>query len=387
MPRVSLLFTVAVICAGVPALAQHPASSPLDVIYVTGDFNVLQAYDVDSKTGIPTAVGSPVFISENGSYVIPSPDDHFVYILAWDKANHEHLRVFATDENGALQQPPVQDLNIKNVEYFEIDPNGKFAYAVEETDNNQGETVATIWEASVDSETGLISDLSRAVGPSAPNGPCGTGWSVTGVLRFDGFNMDGSKFYYDWYCVTHDSISAGYFARDVDLETGMLGPKTAVHEWSENGNADAVWFTPRVLIDYDPNDYLGDSEVTVYPPSGGSKPLISCDGEMLKACASGWGAIADPAGVFMFLQTADADAVVAVIDLANSRLVSTGNHIPRMVEQISPDRTLLYTYAFEKRNPYYVTIYVFDSNTGAVQAGGTIKVPGQSYSLVSAVRK
>ena len=89
----------------------------------------------------------------------------------------------------------------------------------------------------------------------------------------------------------------------------------------------------------------------------------------------------------MFLQNADADAVVAVIDLANSRLVSTGNHIPRMVEQISPDRTLLYTYAFEKRNPYYVTIYVFDPNTGAVQAGGTIKVPGQSYSLVSAVRK
>ena len=247
--------------------------------------------------------------------------------------------------------------------------------------------MATIWEASVDPGTGVMSNLSRIVGPSAPNGPCGTGWSVSGVLRFDGFNMDGSKFYYEWYCVTHDSISAGYFARDVDLETGMLGPKTAVHEWSEDGNADAVWFTPRALIDYDPNDYLGNSEVTVYPPSGGSKPLISCDAEMLKACASGWGAIADPAGVFMFLQIADADDVIAVIDLATNRLVSTGNHIPKMVEQISPDRTLLYTYAFEKRNPCYLTIYVFDPNTGAAQTGGTIKVPGQSYSLVSAVRK
>lgn len=107
---------------------------------------------------------------------------------------------------------------------------------------------------------------------------------------------------------------------------------------------------------------------------------------MLKACASGWGT-ADPAGVFMFLQTAPADAVVAVIDLATSQLVSTGNHIPKMIDQLSPDRVLLYTYAFEKRNPYYLTIYVFDPDSGAAKVGGTIKVPGQSYSLVSAVRK
>ncbi len=387
MPRVSLLLALAVISAGIPALAQHPASSPLDVAYVAADFNVLQAYDVDSKTGIPTAVGPTVVLAENGSYVIPGPDDHFVYVLSWDKADHEQLRVFATDDDGALQQPPVQVLNVKNIEYFEIDPNGKFAYTVEETYNNQGETVATIWEASVDAETGVMSNLSRVVEPSEPNGPCGTAWSEGGYLRFDGFNTDGSKFYYDWFCTTRDSDSAIYYARDVDVETGMLGPKTAVHVWSASNSVDGVWFTPRALIDLaDPAGVMGDAQVTVFPPSGGSKPLISCDEEMLKACASGWGT-ADPAGVFMFLQAADADAVVAAIDLANNRLVSTGNHIPKMVYQLSPDRILLYTYAFEKRNPYYLTIYVFDPNTGAVQVGGTIKVPGQSYSLVSAVRK
>lgn len=387
MPRVSLLLTLAAMSVGVPALAQHSTQSPLDVAYVSADFNVLQAYDVDPKTGIPNAVGSPVVIAENGSYVIPSPDDHFVYILAWDKANHEHLSVFATDETGALQQPPVQVLDASNIEYFEIDPNGKFAYAAEENYNNQGETVATIWEAAVNSDTGLLGNLSRVVGPSAPNGPCGTAWSENGYLRFDGFNSDGSKFYYDWFCTAHGSTSAIYFARDVDLDNGMLGPKTAVHGWSEDDSADGVWFTPRALIDLaDPAGVVGDGAVSVYPPSGGSKPLISCDEAMLKACASGWGT-ADPAGVFMFLQTADADAVVAVIDLATNRLVSTGNHIPKMVYQLSPDRILLYTYAFEKRNPYYVTIYVFDPNTGAAQAGGTIEVPGQSYSLVSTVRK
>lgn len=74
--------------------------------------------------------------------------------------------------------------------------------------------VATIWEAPVDSEIGLIGNLSRVVGPSAPNGPCGTGWSVIGFVGFDGFNTDGSKLYYDWYCTTHDSISATYFNRD-----------------------------------------------------------------------------------------------------------------------------------------------------------------------------
>ncbi len=383
MPRVSLLLTLAVICLVIPALAQRTTSSPVDVAYVAADFNVLQAFDVDPNTGIPTAVGAAITLSENGSYVIPSPDDHFVYVISWDKANHEQLRAYATEEDGSHQQPPVQVLNVSNVESFEIDPNGKFAYAAEETYNDQGETVATIWEAAVDPDTGLLGNLSRVVAPSAPNGPCGTAWSENGYLGFDGFNTDGSKFYYGWFCNARDSISAFYFARDVDLETGMLGPKTAVR----GAGVGAVWFTPRALIDLDdPAGVVGDAVVTVYPPSGGSKPLISCAEEMLKACASGWG-IADPAGVFMFLQAAPADAVVAVIDLAARRLVSTGTHIPRMVQQISPDRLLLYTYASDNRNPYYVTIYVFDPSTGAVQVGGTIKVPGQSYSLVSAVRK
>ena len=387
MPRVYCLLSLAVIFSAAPAVAQRTTSSPLDVLYVLGDFSQLQAYDVDPKTGIPTAVGPAVTVSTDASRVIPSPDGHFVYVLAADMANNEQLRVFATDEYGALQQPPVQVLNIKNIDSFEIAPNGKFAYAIDGTENNQGETVITIWEALINPASGLIGNFSRVVAPSAPNGPCGTGWSVTGSLQLDGFNTDGSKIYYDWYCVTHDSISAGYFARDVDLETGMLGPKRKVFEWSEDGNADAVWFTPRALIDYDPNDFLGDAEVTVYPPSRGSKPLISCDGEMLKACASGYGAIADPAGVFMFLQAAPDDALVAVIDLATNRLVSTGNHIPQMVQQVSPDRILLYTYDSYERNPYYLKIYVFDPNTGAVQAGGSIEVPFQSYSLVSTVRK
>lgn len=383
MPRVSFFLTLAVIAAASPALAQHPTSIPLDVVYVIEDFNQLQAYDVDAKTGIPTAAGTAITISDEGSYVIPSPDDHFVYILAWDTANNVQLRVFSTDEDGALQQPPVQVMNASDVEYFEIDPNGKFAYAVKETDNDQEETVATIWEAPVDPETGLVGDLTRVTGPSAPNGPCGTGWSVNGTLRFDGFNSSGSKFYYDWYCTTHDSTSAGYFARDVDAETGMLGPKKEVFQWGEDDSADEVWFTPRGLIDYaDPAGVIGAGSVTVYPPSGGSKPLISCYATMLKACSSGWGAVVDPAGVFMFLQAAPDDAIVAVIDLAGRRLVSTGNHIPQMLQKISPDRILLYA-----SSPGFVMIYVFDPSTGGVQAGGTIQVPFQSYSLVPAIRK
>ena len=387
MPRVSFLLALVVLFAHFSALAQHSTPSPVDVVYVTRDFNDLQTYDVDPKTGIPTAVGPAVVISSNGSYVIPSTDGHFVYILAWDSTNHEQLRVFATDDNGALQQPPVQALDVSHVLYFEIDPNGKFAYLVEETYNDQEQTVANILEASVDPETGLLGSLAKVVGPSMPNGPCGTSWSVGATMSLDGFNTDGSKFYDEWYCTTHDSISAAYSARDVNMDTGMLGPKTAIFEWSEDDNADTVWFTPRALIDYDPNDYGGDAFVTIYPPSGGSKPLISCDGEMLKACASGYGAIADPAGVFMFLQAAPDDAVVTVIDLTTRRLVDTGVHIPQFIQQISPDRILLYTYFAGNRYPYHLTIYVFDPNTGAVQPGGTIEVPGESYSLVSAVRK
>jgi hypothetical protein len=394
MPRVCFHLALVVLSAHIPALAQHATPSPLDVAYVTRVFyepqayDELQAYNVDPKTGIPTAVGPALIIAENGVSVIPSPNGHFVYILAWYNHNHEQLRVFATGDDGALQQPPVQVLSVNNVQYFQIDPNGKFAYAVTEGYNDQEQTVATILEASVDQGTGLLGNLAKVVGPSMPNGPCGTEWSATGFLRFDGFNTDGSKFYYDWFCTTHDSLSATYFARNVDVSTGMLGPKTTVLKWAEDDSVDGVWFTPRALIDYaDPAGVVGDSAVTVFPPSGGLKPLISCGQQMLELCASNWGAIADPAGVFMFLQATPYDAIVTAIDLATNQLVPTGVRIPRFVEQISPDRTLLYTYASDYRNPYFLTIYVFDPNTGAVQPGGTIEVPGESYSLVSAVRK
>ena len=394
MPRVSFLLALIVLSAHISALAQHSTPGPVDVAYVTRTFyepqayDELQAYDVDPKTGIPTAVGPAFVIAEEGASVIPSPDGHFVYILAWYNNNHEQLRAFATNEDGALQQPPVQILNVTNIQYFQIDPNGKFAYAVEETYNDQQQTVATILEASVDSVTGLLGNLTKVVGPSMLNGPCGTAWSETGYLRFDGFNADGSKFYYDWFCTTHDSLSATYFSRDVDVNTGMLGPKTTVLKWAEDDSADGVWFTPRALIHYaDPAGVVGDSAVTVFPPSGGLKPLINCGQQMLEACASNWGAMADPAGVFMFLQATPYDAVVTAIDLATNQLVPNGVHIPQFVQQLSPDRTLLYTYAYNYRNPSYKKIKVIDPTTGAVQPGGTIKIPGDSYSIVSAVRK
>ena len=75
--------------------------------------------------------------------------------------------------------------------------------------------MANILEASVDPETGLLGSLAKVVGPSMPNGPCGTSWSVGATMSLDGFNTDGSKFYDEWYCTTHDSISAAYSARDV----------------------------------------------------------------------------------------------------------------------------------------------------------------------------
>lgn len=86
------------------------------------------------------------------------------------------------------------------------------------------------------------------------------------------------------------------------------------------------------------------------------------------------------------MQAASDDAVVTLIDLTTKRLIDTGIHIPRFIQQISPDRILLYTYVADNKSPYHLTIYVFDPNTGAVHPGGTIKVPAQ-YSLVSAVRK
>jgi len=373
----------------------------VDVVYVLSNFARLAAYEVDPQTGIPTLEGPPLALSANNVGVAPSANGRFLYVLGWNTAEfygsgenrREYLWVYATDSNGQPGSTPIQALAVSNLYGFEVDPSGSLAFAIEQVPSNalkSYQNVTRLRTFNVDPETGLVSSSSRIVASYAPNGPCGTGWSVEGFLEFNGFNSDGSVFYDEWYCTTHDGIYAIYYAFQINLQTGHVGTATKVFEWDEDDSADGVWFTPRAVIDYaDPAGVYGAGAVTVYAPTYPSAtistPLFTCNIEMLAACGSGFGGMPDPLGEFMFLQATTNSIEITRVDVAAKQLVDTGNSIPEQILQISSDRRLIYTQVPNDRGS--LPIYTFNAETGMAREGGTIEAGGQFVKVIPVVRR
>jgi hypothetical protein len=301
MPRVFLAFLcLTLLSSSFPASAQ---ANRVDVAYVLAN-SQLWTYDVDPHTGISRQEGQPVTIAANGFRITPSPDGHHLYALGNDAQNNEHLWVYATDSAGAPQGRPIQGLIVKNIGSFEIAPNGKLAYAAENNSSRSQMVATAIQLFHVDAQSGRLNPSSKVVASFPQNGPCGDGWSEGGVLWLNGFNGNGSKLLDEWYCTGYDWIEGIYSAYDVNLNTGALGSAQQVFSWFEDSSADGVWFTPRAVLDYsDPAGVEGEAALAIYPPSGGTEPLFSCNAQMLELCASGFGGMPDPAGEYMFLQS------------------------------------------------------------------------------------
>ncbi|HTZ97908.1 MAG TPA: hypothetical protein VMB18_16010 [Terriglobales bacterium] len=389
MPRVFLAFSsLAVQLISFSAVAQLPAR--VEVAYLLINSSQLQTYDVDASTGVPTPEGKPLTVSPNVFSVVPSPNDHFLYFLGRDRQKDEHLWVYATDSTGAPQSDPIQVLNVKNLGPFEIDPTGKLAYAVENNCCESQIAATSIQLFNVDPQTGLLSLPSKPVASFPQNGPCGDGWSIEGSLGFSGFNLRGSILLDEWLCTAYDWAKGIYFASTVNTKTGALGSEQQVFSWFEDSSGDGVWFTPRALIDYsDPAGGQGDAAVTIYPPSGGTEPVFSCNAQMLEACASGLGGMPDPVGEYMFLQTSQSNVEITRIDLPGKKIVDTGNGMPGRMLTISSDRRLIYTQPAGQEQESAAPIYTFNPATGEVQAGGTIEVPASfsSFVVVPAIRE
>jgi 6-phosphogluconolactonase (cycloisomerase 2 family) len=357
----------------------------LDVLYVWVNFQLLVTYDIDS-TGKPTQVGQPLPLGQNVYTAVPSPDDHFLYVVSGGSDAPSLISVYPTDSDGVPQPKAIQTLNVPRDLYsLEISPNPHFAYAIGSYSNGHGFPIAQIRLFYVNPKTGRLNKSSRLEYTSQPDGPCGTGWSEDGTMFFNGFSSDGSKLYTEWYCTSHDSISGVYLAFDVNPTTGALGHPRKVFGWSENQSADGVWFTRKAAIDVgDPGYGQGLGWVNIYPPQGGTKLIFSCTAQMLEGC--GYGGVPDPTGEYIFLRTSASGTDVAKIEIAKKRIVDTGNTSPNQFLSLSPDQRLMYTLT-PNFNPITVVIYTFDPKTGGLQEGGTIQLPGQTFQLFPAVRK
>src|ERR1700728_1444374 len=178
MPRLSSLFTaaaslffVSTLCP--PAAAGQSANS-VEVLYIVSG-STLQTFDVDRQTGLPAEQGQGVILPAiTGLALVPSANDHFVYVTGYDSQLIERLWVYSTDATGVPQVPAIEEIMLPNQSFyaFQIDPTVKRAYAVQATLNKNGETIAVIRLFTVDPTTGKLILSPKAVETYPPNGAC-----------------------------------------------------------------------------------------------------------------------------------------------------------------------------------------------------------------------
>ena len=82
-----------------------------------------------------------------------------------------------------------------------------------------------------------------------------------------------------------DSLSATFYGRTINSETGEWGPSSAFYSFDDNTagiNSDEVRLSSRSINDL--NLLNTQTPVRIYPPAGGKTPLIDCTSTMLAAC-------------------------------------------------------------------------------------------------------
>jgi|SRR5581483_843152 len=122
-----------VLCLVALTLCVHAdAAFATEVLYAQVNTSIL-TYTVDVNSLEPTLVGSPLLLQGLPEFVqvVPSPNDHFLYILSGQQRGQVRMSVYATDASGVPQTPAVQILSPAPISQFAIDPNGRFAFAFE----------------------------------------------------------------------------------------------------------------------------------------------------------------------------------------------------------------------------------------------------------------
>jgi hypothetical protein len=361
-----------VLCISSLALA-----SSVEVVYVASGTTIL-TYNVDPHTLNYTQVGT---LSINGAStfgtLVPSPNDHFIYVTAADANQITHLYVYATDANGAPQSPPTQKLYANNLKSLQIDPKANFLYAVYATPVNQGnQMAATIHRF-------LINPNNGAVSGSAIEGKY-TLMNISGYscsLSLTDFNSNATDLYDQVYCETHEGPYANYYERTVNSTTGALGPDVQIYAWGSDGNGsgEAVQFVGNRMFDFVFPDYANPDSINIYPAvPNTSKPQVQCTASMLAACGAPNGEVAHPSGQYLFIGNSSGSATeIEKIDYSGKKIVDTGNQVPYTFggfgPPFSPDGTLAFT-AVSTSSGYDLQANKFNVSTSQVTSGAQLSV-------------
>jgi hypothetical protein len=361
------------------------AQSTTQVLYVVQQnvqkYTDIVTYNVDPTTLQATRVGKPFTLSNvfAGVQVIPSPDGHFIYVLAGANSSDAGISVYATGASGVPQGPAIQSLGPAAITQFVVHPSGKFAYLIDFTTANQ-EFFYQLQPYMVDQGTGYLTETSQ-VHKFKPTQYC--------TPFIAGFYPDGSELEYDWGCYTPDNYSSqAFFQESVDLQTGALGRAAQIFGVSDTDlSSDQIKLAPQTINDFYSTFAPPLTELKIYPLiTGPKKPLIVCTALMLSACSQAQGFLQDQSGRFLLLEL-PSKLMITKIDLSTDTLVDTGYSLPAAADpNFSPDDSIIYDLTFQSPGTS-VQLYGFDAQTGAVTQGERFEVAKTFVTVFPAQRK
>jgi hypothetical protein len=351
----------------------HQPSSQLaapngEILYVLDNVSVT-TYSIDPSTLEPSIVAASVALIPASSSVlqfVPSPDDHFLYVLWSDSQQQEHLSTYATDLSGTPQIPAVQSLDVTSLSQLNIHPSGKFAYAMQQN-NATGAYISTIILFHVEASGILQADANV-------QGTYGPALFPTSLY---GLSADGTQI----YLTSEDANGPMYWDSIVNGQNGTL---TADDFFFRSPTGDSVVvISPTLVIDYQ-NSYNYSSPGYVNVLSNVPEPpqqLIHCAPAMLGACGKATNVQLDTSGQYLFLTDPTSQQVrVARMDLPANVVTDTGNFFPFTAETpgfaFSPDGTVVYAWLASDSSLH---MYRFDQSSGNLTEGGaSIPLPNRS---------
>lgn len=371
----SFALTLLFISALIPFPAAAAPSLAVQVMYLENN-NTITTYDVDPKSGKATQVGQPLTIASAqylGS-ISSVPNGQFIYVLWADSNNERHIWAYATDSRGVPDHSPFQTFSSTRLSEFEIDPNGKFAYALMSWTDSQGEMNSNARLFAINPTSGKLTESPQIEAHYGPD------YYYSAAL--DGFNSRGTKLYDVWsFSFDHES-GATYSYHSVDPQTGALKPDMAIFKTSDYDSSDNVTLSDKLLAQTFAS--CCDSWVNVYknPPqysNGQYVPLIHCTSSMLPQCATAENSILDPSSQNLFMPPlGDGDTTVAHIDLTDSVLTQTAT-ISGWVQVIfSSYNGLLFAANWGYQTNSTITTYLFDPNKGALTEGDQLVLQAEA---------
>jgi len=339
-----------------------PAPTPAaarEILYVV-DNGEVTTYTIDTEDLAPFMAGGLVNLLPTSSallQLLPSPDDHFLYVLWSDNGQQEHLATYATDVSGIPQLPALQILNVSSVSQLNIHPSGEFVYAMQLTSSSKMYTTTILLFDVLPS--GMLEPNPHVQGEYGP--------SVMPTLLY-GVGPDGTELYLQ----SDEANGPLYWERKVNGDDGTLAANVLL--FRPPGD-DSVVFGRTLIIDYQNEmDCPQPRYVDVLPnqpqPPG---PLIQCRSAMLAACGAASNVQLDPSGMYLFLTDTEAQQVrVAKINLSRHAITDTGSFLPFSAQtpgfSFSPDGTLVYAFLASDLS---VHIFGFDRTSGRLVEGPT----------------